>query len=315
MRPQDYYAPFKSAENKENYVETRGIKRISNLYDLQFFNIMDSMTFDGFHDLEEGVIPLVFQLIFVYFSSNRIITKEMIVTRAKEFSYGVLDSHYAPKGLTTDFSSIKLSGIQSRNLLFRFIFIYGDLENEENGKIFNIVRNLIMITKTVYSYQHSEANVVALELAIKTFLVDIKTVFKLHRTPKMHFLIHYPNMIRRLGPPIIHATMCFENRHHPFNAKAHTFTNFSTLHTTLSKFNQQYFAQTWSNLTEMVEVTISKDADLDSTVQESLEVEDDIRQLKFIKGQVEIRPGFYIIKENEMSFYKVEHVIKIKGKV
>lgn len=316
MRPEDYYSPFRSAEDKQNYTETKGIKRISIIADLYYYSIVQSMGFDPFHDIEEGVAPILLGLAsyFSYFSSYRILTKENIVIRAKQYDYGTADSHYAPKSLTVDFSSIKLSGIQTRNLLLRFIFIYGDLENHENSHLFNVIRNLITITKTVYSYEISEQSVVLLEKVVHDFLTGIKTVFETQKIiPKMHFLIHYPNMIRRLGPPIVHTTMSFENRHHPFNMKAHTFTNYSALTETLAKNNQQFFADTWSSLTEMTDVKISRQTHFSGADEDLQEFGSDIRHIKFAKGPIEIRPGFYIIKQNETLFYKIKHVLTIKG--
>ncbi|GFU02935.1 uncharacterized protein LOC106175700 [Nephila pilipes] len=36
-----------------------------------------------------------------------------------------------------------------------------------------------------------------------------------HLTPKMHFAVHYPRIIRQLGPPIRYWSMRYESKHHP----------------------------------------------------------------------------------------------------
>jgi len=57
-------------------------------------------------------------------------------------------------------------------------------------------------------------------------------------TPKQHFLIHYPRVIRELGPPIRYWNMRKKNRHFSFKRMAAFSGNFINVSKTLAYRNQ-----------------------------------------------------------------------------
>ena len=130
---------------------SKGIKERMPFADLKYYDPGEAMSQDLLHDLDEDFfnVPQSFLAI-----SNRIpviflgtdkrilngafksiihagrLTKAQITSRAAVFDYGPLDNAYAPRTLNLDKESLNLSAVQTRNLLCRFLFIYGNLEDE-----------------------------------------------------------------------------------------------------------------------------------------------------------------------------------------
>lgn len=137
LRPSgsEYYQPFINAKNKMDVVETRGITSVSALCSLEFYSVVDSLSVDPFHDLPEGVIPLVLKKFFEQIISQKALTLDAINSRLLGYDYGNLDRGHRPSIIILENATLGQGGMQLLNLLFRVLFIFDDLILTHPGNI------------------------------------------------------------------------------------------------------------------------------------------------------------------------------------
>lgn len=78
-----------------------------------------------------------------------------------------------------------------------------------------------------------------LEKLIKEHHTNFQYEFNYHITPKLHFMIHYPTVIKRMGPLTNLWCMRYEGKHAVLKALIHKFKNFKNVAKTLAKKVQQ----------------------------------------------------------------------------
>lgn len=65
-----------------------------------------------------------------------------------------------------------------------------------------------------------------------------------HLSPKMHFAVHYPRIIRQLGPPVMYWSMRYESKHYPSKRCASASKNFVNVAKTVAIRHQLQIAHT-----------------------------------------------------------------------
>lgn len=78
-----------------------------------------------------------------------------------------------------------------------------------------------------------------LEKAITLHLELFKKVFKLNLSPKHHFLLHYPTVIRRIGPTIFYNMLRFDSKHRVLKRFRYATSNFRAINKTLALQHQK----------------------------------------------------------------------------
>lgn len=320
LRQPDFYHHLGETLYSDDLTATYGLRERTPFASLAYYNIGEAMTRDPLHDLEEGLEKDVLHAMFdsLLRAEKKQLTKEQIVARAQSFNYGILDSQYAPHTFTLDKNSFGLSAIHIRNFVMRFIFIFGNLENESNKKKFDVIRNLILIHKFAYSSQLCESDIAEMENVIKNFLEGVKNEFKLRITPKMHNLIHYPNVVRRLGPMHLMNTAACESKHHFFNLQAHSISNMSQL---LQNFANRYieaFVDSWEHTTDLSSTRYSaQNKKISNQEAYGFNETDEIFDLKFFYDQYEYRSGLFVLKkiEGNYQFYKIQKVLSVNQEI
>lgn len=172
LRQPDFYALLGNVQYSYDLSAIFGLYERTPFDLLKYYLIGESMTCDPFHDLEEGIVKDVLHAMFesLYRPDKKLITKEGITARAKSFDYGDLDLQYRPRSYSLEKKGFGLSAVQLRNFLLRFLFIYGDLENDDNKAKFDIIRYLIIIRKFCYSNYLTEGHLQLVEDVIRKFL-------------------------------------------------------------------------------------------------------------------------------------------------
>lgn len=103
----------------------------------------------------------------------------------------------------------------------------------------------------VFAPKISNEMINQLENHISEMLLSLRKVFpNKNLKPKDHFLIHYPRVIREMGPLIFLWCMRFEAKHLPFKKLAQFVQNFVNICTTASYHHQECLYHTDSLLTE-----------------------------------------------------------------
>ena len=190
-----------------HYSKTFGVNRKS-LLDVKYFDMFQSgLPHDAMHDLLEGIAPYEVKLLLAYYISQNFFTLDEFNERLLNFNYGYSESDKPIPILRTSLNSDKKSLRSSSSqmlLLVRILpFLIGDKVSEDNDphwycflllrKIFDIVlcpvvsNNLCSSLKLLINEHHSQF--IAL-YGCGSYI------------PKMHFLIHYPEQMKAIGPMV-----------------------------------------------------------------------------------------------------------------
>ena len=116
--------------------------------------------------------------------------------------------------------------------------ILGDYVPEEDEH-WLLVITLLQIMNIVFSPVLSISDTILLRLKIKAHHeLFLKLFPNRWLTPKMHLMVHYPRLIRTIGPLILHWTMRFEGKHQFFKQLSHSTRCFKNISKSFAKRHQ-----------------------------------------------------------------------------
>lgn len=101
------------------------------------------------------------------------------------------------------------------------------------------IESLLQLMQIVFSSTIREEDVTRLEQIIENHLTSLIQIFNAKLLPKHHFITHYPNVIRKMGPVIHMWMMRMESKHKVFTkiaAKSYCYKNIAK---TLAERHQQ----------------------------------------------------------------------------
>lgn len=221
---------------KVDFSETKGVKSYCILSDLKYFHIISNPTCDVMHDLNEGAIPFVLKVLFEQIIALKLLKLEQLSMSIQLFDYGLLDRRNIPSPIVDlNKKSLGQNAGQSMCLIRNIPFILSRFRGHVSlNEIWNAV--LLRIINIVYSPKLIEDNLINLEKEITKFS-KLMLKFTSKIKPKIHFMQHYPRIIRRMGP-ILHMNMFkFERKHKEL--KALQTRNFKNVNQTVAKKHQQ----------------------------------------------------------------------------
>ncbi|XP_059362352.1 uncharacterized protein LOC132101422 isoform X1 [Carassius carassius] len=226
---------------------TFGVKRQCLFNDLQYFHVSENYAVDIMHDILEGVGQFELKLLFAYLSDNKIISKTDVCNRIYSYNYGFVERKNRPTriNLEQNGNGIGLNAIQTFCLIRNMPLIFGDVLREGNAH-YRLLLLLLQIMNIILSPVVTDGMTVCL----KHLIVDHHQLFKElypHRRmiPKHHFMIHYPRVIRKIGP-ILHVwSMRFEAKHRFFK---NTIKNFKNITKSLAQKHQMAIAYHWESM-------------------------------------------------------------------
>lgn len=101
---------------------------------------------------------------------------------------------------------------------------------------------LLRIVEISYSPELTETDIIELEKEIYQLLSGLQINFNRKLTPKLHFLTHYPNLIRLSGP-LTHMSMFrYEAKHKQLKTIAENTNNFRNINKTMASKHQKWFS-------------------------------------------------------------------------
>lgn len=289
-------------------INTKGILRRSQLSRLKFFQIPANIGCDPFHDLEEGVANDLIKIVLDFLHSNGDISKKDSESRIVNFDYGLLDSAYRPKNIT------RMSGIQTRNVIHRFNFIFADLVSEDNRNYFEAMTLLSEIMKTVYSNRIEETHIQQLESNVMKLASLWINDFGLKAKPKLHFLLHAGHIIRKLGPLSLMETSVFERKHRFFTKVAEKNSQFMNILFSCAERHQIAWAEHWSSVESFFPLTLTKQKSITMNFNndEITHFDSDgvIYEVQSAHLVHTYKPEVYVVKEinNILRFFVIIHV-------
>lgn len=304
MRNDLNYEKHAKNASQENIVY--GVKRRSILNDLRYFKLCDVPSVDIMHDILEGTGQKALKLFAQFLISNKYCSLEQLNNRIVVFNYGIIGKKDTPSPIALDKPGHLLGQRAAQTwLLLRFfpLIVQDYLTDEIIINKFKVVVSLLKCVNIIFAPVISECSVSNLRVLIGEHLTHLKQQFNCKLIPKHHFLIHYPNIIRKMGPLIYLWSMRFEAKHNFFKNTCKKLNSFKNVAKTLALNHQQYVSLNWGDDSLAVQVSYSpvKSIPLHSflyqeIVHENLSIPDDIivNVFKWVHMGFDYRIGYMI---------------------
>ncbi|XP_034951242.1 uncharacterized protein [Chelonus insularis] len=216
--------------NKKNYEADllnlqNGIKQGCFFHDIPNFHLTVNLYGDLMHDLFEGIwryeLPLILKHIVE--NKNNLLSLDMLNDRIKYFNFGSCSSNntfpkFTQANLATGYYTCTSS--EMRVLVTTLNLIIGDIVPESN-KYWNLYLSLRKITCILTNNDFDEESIKKLETLISEHHQSYLNLFVAqHLLPKFHFMIHYPRIIRTIGPMWPVSCIRYEGKHKDFKSYA-----------------------------------------------------------------------------------------------
>lgn len=220
IRTEETYAScLKVVESLEkiDYRRTYGIKRDCLLNELEYFHVTRNISADILHDIYEGAMPFLMQHVIEYMIASKIVKKNEIIQMVQFFDFGELNRSNVPSILSFNKSHLGQNGAQSRCLFQHFPFIIARFKaNDKLIKIWDSMELLSRVSQIVHSFVLTADDLHELADTVSRLLTSIQVNFRVKLIPKLHNLVHYPRIIKTMGPVAHMNVQRFESKHKVF---------------------------------------------------------------------------------------------------
>lgn len=198
--------------NNENYwhdifsddLSSTGIRNESPFLALQYFKVTENAAVDIMHDFFEGICHVEITLILKNFIlEKKLFNLEDLNIRKQNFQYHDHD-------LTNKSVDINLTHLNNQKLkmsaseMYCFIHYFPLMIYDFVDKCDNVWRFLLTLTDLVDAClkpSFSDTDLFDLESLIKRHHEEYLNIFDTILLPKHHIILHYPSVIKKLGPP------------------------------------------------------------------------------------------------------------------
>lgn len=309
------------ADNTQRHFE--GIKSHCFLNEIKHFHIMENITVDIMHDILEGIIPFTLEEIFNHCVREKIVSDAHLQSLVECFDFGSLHKANNPSKLGMEKKNLGQSASQSYCLMINMPYIL--FQYKENLlHIWQPMSALLQILQIAISYKITDSDLRRLETLITEYLSSYMECFNKHLKPKQHLLLHYPRVIRMMGPIIFMWVMRMESKHQVLKQIAQSTKNFINLKKTMAtKHQEKQFVAEFSYCDEII---ISKKTysvfhnQIYEAYQEIFDqhfTESDICDMELVNS-VEVnsfryRAGYLI--PHACNFSEINHIISLKNKI
>lgn len=304
-----------SKSTEIDFLVTKGVKRYCVLNDLNYFHISKNKSLDIMHDNAEGTIMFSLKELFGFCIAQGIITEKTLVEKIKYFNFGSLSESNRPSILNLKKENLNQNASQSKCLFENIPFILWELQNNKKiKKVWVCIESLLRIIQTIYSWEITESDLQNLENDIHIHLQNFQKVFGKTLKPKQHNIIHYPDMIRTMGPLIHLSMMRYEAKHKEF--KGYVTNNFMNIPKSLAKKHQEQLLTkmdsykdgiSYGVLTRMKDISEEKKIIISNYFKESNIIET-TKWLQYHSSRFE--PGLKILYESKI--YEITEICYTK---
>lgn len=319
-----YQKYLKIAENPKKKLDltvTKGIRRKCKFNDLKFFHTAKNWYVDCMHDCLEGTIIYNLHDFFKILIEKKILTADEIQRRVRDFNYSPSFRKDKPSLINLDKHNLNQNASQLYCLFMNLPFIFSDVK-ESFGKYYEPVMYLQKCLRIIFSKEITENDLKDLENFIHLHLSSVIEVYGRTLTAKHHFLLHYPDVIRKMGPVIHFWSMRIEAKHKFFTDTMRKKKNFKNPTKTMASHHQYSMCKA-PHIVNEIKVS-NKSSQFSNTMQfekyEGLiksslgEDVSSIRVHKFAKyNSIEYREGSLIITENKIN--EIVHILTKNSKI
>ena len=236
-------------EYGDYFARLYGINFDSILNELKYFHVIGGMVPDVMHDILEGILPKMICLMLKAHIKKKFYTLKMLNHAVRNFNYGHAEVKDKPSQIDVahiNKGKLRQSAAQIWQLAVILPLAVGSRVPEDDA-IWLCFLDLLAICRLIFKPTISEAEIVELEFLIFDFLSAFKECFPGVRiSPKFHFLVHYPYLIRLLGPLLAYWCMRYEAKHSYFKQLSRSIGNYINLPWTLANRHQLLMCKNFS---------------------------------------------------------------------
>ena len=220
-----------------------GIREQSVLNELNFFHVIGGLVPDVMHDVLEGSLPLtICELLYYCIATKKYFTLAQLNNIIDKFDYGHIESKNKPSHIEwshIEKRKLRQSAAQIWTLAINLPLMIGVKVTRNDPRWFCLTV-LLEICRLIFLTSITSFQLNQLEFLIDEFLTDFKYNFGRRIIPKMHHLIHYPRIIREIGPLGAFWCMRYEAKHSYFKQLQRKIRNYINIPYTLSLRHQQW---------------------------------------------------------------------------
>lgn len=221
-----------------------GVKETCIWNELGSFNVYKSQCADIMHDLYEGIHRYDIPLILEGLIKQNYFSLETLNSKIKYLNYEFCERNIPPPVTKEHLKNKMIIMSASEMLCFveNFRYAVGDLVPEKDP-VWKFYLTSLKITTIVSAYEISLENISLLEVLIQNYLEMRISLFPGSTLkPKHHFLLHYPDIIKKVGPLSKVSCMRFEAKHRDLKKISNTVQCRKNLPLTIATKSQLAFA-------------------------------------------------------------------------
>lgn len=239
---QNYEDCLRKAEEltKADLKVTKGIKYNCNLNKCEYFHIIENPTVDIMHDVLEGAIPFALKQLFIQCIAAKLFTIDQLNSLVIFHNYGSANTPKKPSNIFLDKQALGQTASQMLCLFLHLpLILYKFRENIAVIQNWPLIESLYYIVEIVFSIEIEESDIQTLDKNIHSHLKCLREQYKVSLLPKHHFILHYPMLIRRLGPLVHFMMMRYESKHQQLKQFVKNTHNFRNIVKTMAIRHQQ----------------------------------------------------------------------------
>lgn len=224
-------------------VQESGIKQVCVLNELKYFHAVENYIQDPMHDILEGQCAYDIPLICNALVKKGYLDLFTLNHRLQSFDYGYYDSsNKVPVITSLDVEMLSFDASQMWCVTRILSLAIGDLVREDD-EIWNLYLLLRIIIDIIFAPSVSDSDLQLLCVIIAEYLELRKNLFPAFTLKnKHHHLIHYPRLIRKVGPLYRFWCMRFESKHQRCKRILHITGNFKNILQTCANRHQHEVA-------------------------------------------------------------------------
>lgn len=199
-----------------------GIKEECVFNDLTCFHVYENLSVDPMHDILEGVLRYDMAVIVSALLNEKYFNVETLNFKIKYNVYDSFEKNIPPSLKLHQLKNkcLTLSASEMSAFVRNFRFMVGNLI-PKNNKVWEIYLLILKITEICSSISISDDMIVELENLITQHHALYLNILKEDLKPKHHFLLHYPRIMKLVGPLHYISSMRFEGKHKDLKTYAH----------------------------------------------------------------------------------------------
>lgn len=237
------------SRSKETYdlhciEQTHGVKETAVWNELISFHVTENPSCDLMHDMLLGVLRYDLAFILNYLIRQNYFSLEHINERIKFFKFSKIDTGNVMPQIKQEHlrrNVIVISASEMLSLTLYLGVLVGDLIPNEDP-VWRFYTLTVEMLDNLLARSFSAESIKYLQHLIEEHHELVIELFGEHLRPKYHFLLHYPKIIRLLGPPRYYWSMRYESFHRLLKCTANSVTCRKNLLVTLSIKQQLRFS-------------------------------------------------------------------------